>query len=527
MPGRGIAMQYVKEEAPTRLFKQRYRLGGYLESGGLAEIYLADDLLFQRSVKVAIIYKDVAADSRYHEKLEAEARMAAALEHPNIARMIDWGYEHGMYFLVYEYVEGHSLAEIIAREGSIPPPRAARIAWEVAAALGLAHSRNLVHGGISPRNIMIDDTGQVKVYDFGMAWEASGRGYAQYISPEQVQRLSVDGRSDIYALGIVFYQMLTGRVPFDNPDMRMVAWRQLNQVAASPSVVDPLIPPSLSAITMKALSKNPELRYQTAQDMRGSLQQYLDGTPGGEVIPVKQRGSVPPWLWAIITLVALLAITGIILAIVLSRSPQVAAPNIIGMSEAQAQQALQQDGFNFKTQDQYITSNSQQVGVVVDQNPSPGSKIDKNSTVAATITRELRMPDVADQGRADAENTLRAAGINNIQETDIPVNDKSQVGNVVQQAPGANSFITPDTVVVLQIGQQSNLVIVPNVVDLDQNTAVQQLQTAGLQVSVVQQQGSTVPAGRVISESPAAGSQVDKDSTVVIVVSQALASSTP
>jgi serine/threonine-protein kinase len=508
-----------RQEIQAKLFKRRYRLRQNLGSQGLAELYLADDLLFQRTVLVEVVYPDVAADAAYRERFETEARLAAGLDHPNITRTIDWGYEDGLYFLVSEYIEGRSLEEILRADGKLPSSRAARIAAEVCGALQLAHSRNLVHGGLSPQVITVDAAGQVKVMDFGMAWAASGRGYTQYISPEQIQRLTIDGRSDLYSLGIILYQMLTGRVPFDSADLRAVAYRQLNEVAPSPSVIDPAIPASLSAITMKAIAKNPGSRYRGAEEMRAALLQYLEGRPQQETVYVEKREPIPPWLWGVITAIALIAIAGIILAILLTRGTQVAVPNIIGLNETQAEQAVQQDGLTFKTQDQYITSPSQQVGVVVDQNPAAGTRLNKGLTVTATVTRALSVPDVTGQSQTNAENTLRAHGINNIQETNVPVSDPTQVGNVVQQTPAAGTLITPDTIVVLQIGQQSSLIVVPNVVDLDQNTAIQQLQTAGLRVSVVQQQSTTVPRGRVISQSPAAGQQVNRDSTVSIVVS--------
>ncbi len=290
-------MEYAeKEQLQTKLFKRRYRLRKRLGSGGLADIYFADDLLFQGSVIANVIYPGVAANPAYRERLEAQARMAAALDHPNIARTIDWGYEDGLYLLISEYVEGRSLGEVLRTEGKLPPPWAARTALAVCDALELAHSRNLVHGGLSTRNIMIDEIGQVKVEDFGMGWAASGRGYPQYISPEQIQRQATDGRSDIYSLGVILYQMLTGRVPFDDPDIKTTAYRQLNEVPVSPSVIDPSIPASPNAIAMKALAKNPASRYLTAKKMHDALLLYVDGVAPREAVFVEKREPISPWL---------------------------------------------------------------------------------------------------------------------------------------------------------------------------------------------------------------------------------------
>lgn len=290
-------MEYVeKEQLQAKLFKRRYRLRERLGSGGLADIYLAEDLLFQRSVIANVIYPGVAANPAYREGLEAQAGMAATLDHPNVARTIDWGYEDGLYLLISEYIDGRSLGEVLRTEGKLPPPRAARIASDVCAALELAHSRNLVHGGLSTQNIMIDEIGQVKVEDFGLGWAASGRGYPQFISPEQIQRLAIDGRSDIYSMGVILYQMLTGRVPFDDPDINTTAHRQLNEVPVSPSVIDASIPASLNAMVMKALAKNLSSRYLTAKKMHDALLLYVDGVAPREAVFVEKREPISPRL---------------------------------------------------------------------------------------------------------------------------------------------------------------------------------------------------------------------------------------
>lgn len=525
-----IAMDRVETDViQSKLFKQRYRPRKNLASGGLANTYLADDLLFQRAVIVNVIYPDLASKPGYIQRLEAESRMAAALEHPNIARTLDWGYEDGIYFVVNEYVEGRSLKDILRAEGKLPPERAARIASQVCSVLQLAHSRNLVHGGLSPENIMIDEIGDVKVLDLGLAWAASGRGITQYVSPEQVQRLTVDGRSDIYSLGIILYQMLVGRVPFDDPDIRTIAYKQVNEMPVSPTAFEPSIPSTLNAIVMKAQAKNARLRFQNAKEMDDALLLFLAGTaPASEAAFAEKRERMNPRVWALIAAVALLAIAVIVLALLLARGNEVTVSNVIGMTESEAADVVQQAGLNFQAEDTYITGENQQEGTVVEQNPAAGAKLDKGASVTAKVSRTLRMPDVMGQSQADAENTLRNMGIDSIEQTTLLVADPAQDGKVVGETPSANTLITPDTIVTLQIGkQQPNQVIVPNVVELDQNTAIQQLQTAGLKVSVVQQQSQTVPQGRVISQSPAAGQRVTNGSTVVIVVSQPASSGTP
>jgi serine/threonine-protein kinase len=238
-------------------FKQRYQLVAKLGSGRLADTYVADDIQMGRQVAVKVLFDSLASDETYIRKLEAEARVAAELVHPNIVRTLDWGREDDSYFVVTEYVKGASIGEFLTSEGRFPPERAARIAAEVSAALQLVHGRRLLHGAISASNIFIDDIGQVKLLDVGMAWTATGRGTLQYISPEQAQGLAVDYRTDIYSLGIVLYQMLTGGVPFDAPDNETIIYQQVNEQPEEPSVINPAIPSELDSVVMKALAKDP------------------------------------------------------------------------------------------------------------------------------------------------------------------------------------------------------------------------------------------------------------------------------
>jgi serine/threonine-protein kinase len=513
-----------------KVFKQRYQLKQKMGSGRLADTYVADDLQLNKQVAVKVVYEQIASNPSYIQKLEAELKVAAELDHPNITKTYDWGREDDLYFVITEFVEGRSLKSVLSTDGKLPPQRAARVASDVCGALELAHSRSLIHGGISTHNIFISEIGQVKLMDVGMAWTATGRGTPQYISPEQAQGLAVDARSDIYSLGIVLYDLLTGKVPFDDPNAETVISRQINEEPVAPSVIDPAIPANLNALVLKALAKDPALRFQSASEMKAALSRFLEGlaaAPAAAPAPEEKKSSLA-WLWITLGVIGVLAIVGVILAIVFTGGDgTIEVPDIVGMSESQAQQALDNAGLKMETEEEYVTSPSQQVGVVVDQDPAAGDKVDEGDTVKATISAELDMPNVLGMTQSEAEDALDEAGLKSITINETPVTEPNMVGKVTAQNPQAGTPVTEDTRVTLEIGKESELTNVPNVVGLDQSDAESALKDAGLEVKVEEQQSPAVPEGRVISQNPSAGTNVAKGTTVTIVVSTASSGPSP
>lgn len=507
-----------------KIFKQRYQLREKLGSGRLADVYMADDQQIGRVVAVKILYSEVASDPAYTEKLEAELKVAVGLDQPNIVKTLDWGREDDLYFVVTDYVEGRSLKDFLRTGGKLPADRAAKIASDVCRALALAHSRGLVHGGISTHNIFIDEIGEVKVMDIGMAWTASGRGTPQYTAPEQVQRLAVDARTDVYSVGIVLYEMLTGKVPFDDPDGQKVASMQVNDEPVAPAVIDPSIPAALNALTLEALAKDPALRFQSAQEMHDALVRFREGlVPAAAPAAAREeKKSTPAWVWWTFGIVGILIIVGIILAIVLTGGEEaVTVPNIVGLTESEAVQALDEVGLKLEKEDSYITSENQPTGVVANQDPAQGATLNKGDKVTAEITAELRMPNVIGLSQSEAESTLKKQQISTIQVSNTPVTDPAKVGTVVEQTPAGGSLISPGSSVSLQIGEETTMVPVPNVVGLEQSEAETKLKDADLKVKVEEQTSSVVQPGLVISQNPTMGQQVESGSEVIIVVSKA------
>lgn len=269
----------------------RYAVQERVGSGGMAEVYRARDDLLGREVAIKVLHERFARDRSFVERFRREAQSAANLNHPNVVSLYDYGADDDTYFIVMEYIDGRSLHDVIEGDGPLMPERAAEIASDVARALERAHSGGLVHRDIKPSNIMITDSGQTKVTDFGIA-RALGRdgeqtmtqtgmviGTASYLSPEQAQGNPVDARSDVYALGIVLYEMLTGRVPFSGETPLAIAYKHVRETPEPPSRVNQDVPQPLDAIVMKALAKNPDNRYSSAREMHEDLQRFLSGQP--------------------------------------------------------------------------------------------------------------------------------------------------------------------------------------------------------------------------------------------------------
>jgi len=533
-----------------KVFNNRYRLKEKIGSGGMADVYLADDVLLNREVAVKVLHAQYAADPAFIQRFRYEAQAAANLNHPNIVNIYDWGNEGDIYYLVMEYVEGRNLKQILTTEGRFMPERAAEIAAEICATLQFAHRQNLIHRDIKPHNIIITPMGQVKVMDFGIAKVGSGKGMtqtgtvmgtAQYISPEQAQGLPVDARSDIYSLGVVLYELLLGRVPFDDENAIAVAYKQVKEAPIPISLVDRTMPPALEAIVMKALAKNPENRYSSAQEMKADLLRWLEdmsinATPilaaapvlSAEPMATAVMQSYPPeprsrdWIWITAGLVATLVIAAVVLGILLTRGngAMVTIPNVANLSENDALKALENVGLKMHVSDQfaYITSENDPEGVVKSQDPQSSTNIKKGSTVEVVLTKAFRIPDVTTMKLDDAKNVLSQNQLTVGNFTETASND-NQKGLVLQQDPTPNSLSHPGATVNLTVGNGQEMVAVPDVGGKTQDDAVNALTAAGLKSDVKQQSSDSVFSGNVINTDPVANTQVSKGSSVTVNVS--------
>src|SRR5487761_2793416 len=274
-------------QTPNSIYNGRYELRSQIARGGTAHVYLAHDILLDRPVALKVLYPELSRNDSFVERFRREAQAAANLSHPNIVQVFDWGESENTYFIVMEYIDGEPLSSIIRTQAPISPDQAATVAGDIAQALGYAHRHGVIHRDVKPGNVLITQDGQVKVTDFGIA-RAIGAdeqvtqtglvmGTATYFSPEQAQGLEVDGRSDIYSLGVVLYEMVTGRAPFTGDTPVAIAYQHVREQPASPRSINPAIPSALEAIILQAMAKVPADRFRSADEMRADLDRFVRG----------------------------------------------------------------------------------------------------------------------------------------------------------------------------------------------------------------------------------------------------------
>ncbi|MEQ9161219.1 MAG: protein kinase, partial [Ilumatobacter fluminis] len=295
----------MSESGKATVISDRYEIHKRVGRGGMADVFLAKDLLLDRQVAIKILFPEFAVDPNFVERFRREAQAAANLSHPNIVNVYDWGKYEGTYFIAMEYVQGRSLAEILKTNQQLTPKQAAEIASEVAAALGFAHEAGLAHRDIKPANIMVGANGQVKVADFGIAramnagtesnltQAGSVMGTASYFSPEQAQGAQPDPRSDLYSLGIVMYEMVAGRPPFTGENPVAIAYKQVHD---KPTPLNQLVegmPRPFEAIVAKLLAKDPKLRYPSAHALRDDLRRFRNGEQVQALVAAAARPGTP------------------------------------------------------------------------------------------------------------------------------------------------------------------------------------------------------------------------------------------
>jgi serine/threonine-protein kinase len=542
--------------AAPGIFANRYEVVREIASGGMATVYLARDSKLNRLVALKVLSDALSADPAFVERFRLEAQAAANLNNPNIVAIYDWGQEHGTYFIVMEYVDGETLRHRLDTQKTIPPTQAADIAAEVAAGLAYADKHGVVHRDVKPGNVLITPGGQVKVTDFGIA-RAHGAsdgltktgavmGTATYFSPEQAQGLPVDGRSDVYSLGVVLYEMLTGTTPFKGDGPVAVAYKHVREPAEMPTQVNPTIPPQLESIVMTCLAKKPEDRYQSADDVRADLLRFRRGqsltgpmtaqvatvadptiamapaTAGGlagtDTIPEKKRN---PWLWLVAGLLAALLIGGLILLLTQiggGGSGSIDPKNVVGMQVADATRTLEGQGLKVKVTNRPNADHP--AGVVVSQDPSHGTKVDKGSTVDLVVSSgvgNVTIPDVSGDDFATAQDTLVGDGFKVTQQTESSATVPK--GVVTRTTPPAGTKVAKGSAVTVFVSGGPAQVTIPDVTRVDAVQATQILVQKGFQVTKTTQNSSTVPAGLVISTNPPAGTSAAPGSTVQLIVS--------
>jgi serine/threonine-protein kinase len=545
------------------VFSNRYEIRRGIARGGMADVFLAQDSLLDRPVAVKVLFAEFARDPSFVERFRREAQAAANLNHPNIVGIYDWGQEQGTYFIVMEYVEGRSLRELIRYEERVPTRRAAELGAEIAGALAFAHRNGVVHRDVKPGNVLLTANGDVKVTDFGIARAGTSEsltqtgavmGTANYFSPEQAQGLPVDGRSDVYSLGVVLYEMVTGQQPFTGDSPFSVAIKHVREQPVPPSQLVPDLEPDMQRIILAAMTKDPDRRYQSADDLRTDLVNFARGRPltaiptaiaaaaatprasTTEAMPAYDRSqqyrapapSKKRWAGRIVVLLGLALLAAFVIAMLFGAfdtkdggggAETVRMPSVIGLSFDDAKARLEDRGF--VVLDPVVESSTDTPGTVLAQDPDPnrgGDKFDEGTEVTLTIaTDDVTVPaDLVNMQRAQAEAALTEVGL---------------VPQVVEQddalaPPGTVLSTNPQPGAAAKIGDTVQLIVakeppveIPDVFNLEQQLAVQRLSDAGFAVNVQTEPSNEVEAGRATRTDPPALTPLPRGSEVNLFLS--------
>ncbi|MFD1828943.1 Stk1 family PASTA domain-containing Ser/Thr kinase [Streptomyces desertarenae] len=577
-------------EEPRRL-GGRYELGSVLGRGGMAEVYLAHDTRLGRTVAVKTLRVDLARDPTFQARFRREAQSAASLNHPAIVAVYDTGEDYvdgvSIPYIVMEYVDGSTLRELLHSGRKLLPERSLEMCIGILQALEYSHRNGIVHRDIKPANVMLTRTGQVKVMDFGIAramgdsgmtmtQTAAVIGTAQYLSPEQAKGETVDARSDLYSTGCLLYELLTVRPPFIGDSPVAVAYQHVREEPQRPSSFDPEITPEMDAIVLKALVKDPDYRYQSADEMRADIEAALDGQPVGAVTAMgaaaygsaggyhpddqpttalraaapasAQTSMLPPMrdddggygyderpdrrrggggrnplstillvLGGIFVLVGAAFIGKVLLT---PEQDKPTVPDLVGRTFSEAQQQATNSRLEVvKGPSEFC---EQKKDTVCRTEPGEGQEVDEGSTITLIMSKgpsEVEVPDVVGDSADDAEQALQKAGFEVKRE--IEVSDR-QAGSVLEQDPAGGGKAKPGSTVTITVAQEDPRPTVPPVVGQDFEAAKQQLQQAGFtNIQRAEQESEGKTPNTVLSQNPEGNTKAEANTPITLIVAKA------
>lgn len=559
------------------IINARYELGRRIGRGGMAEVFVARDRLLDRPVAVKILFAEYAKDPLFVERFRREAMSAASLNHPNIVGVYDWGQVDTTYYIAMEFVQGRTLADILAKHERLSVLQACDIALDIAAALSSAHTAGVAHRDIKPANIIVSATGHVKVADFGIARAIGAAieqgltqtgavmGTATYFSPEQAQGAQPDPRSDLYSLGVIMYEMLAGEPPFTGENAIAIAYKQVHDMPVPLRTRNPELAPAFSAIVMKCLAKDPNRRYPTALALADDLRRFVDGkqvralldeqsalddagattqlpttqmasTSGGrsprgpsstgqyppydEVVPQRTAAWIFGSVISVIALVAV-AIFGFRAFTDENAGANIAVPNLIGLNIEEAKSLLIDLGLT-PIEDPKVRENASN-DIVYEQSPTADTMARQGENVVLVYNpgfEPVAIPNLVGLSVQEASNILKQAGLrlvvnNFVASLDIPANQ------ILLQTPTAGLGARPNSVVTVDVSGGTNTVRVPDVIGDEQSAATKLLSGTPLNfvVTVVVETSDLIETGRVIRTEPLGDTAVAPGSTITVVVS--------
>jgi eukaryotic-like serine/threonine-protein kinase len=579
-------MAGVSDTLINTLFDGRYRILRKLGSGGMANVYLAEDEELGRRVAIKILNERHASDDLFIERFRREAKSAAGLSHPNIVSIYDRGEAEGTYYIAMEVIEGRSLKELIMTRGALPIESAIGYEKQLLEALRFAHRHGIIHRDIKPHNVLVSPDQRVKageprlkVTDFGIARHGASQmtevgsimGTAQYLSPEQARGAPVTAGSDLYSAGVVLYEMLTGKVPFTGDSAIEIAMKHVNDLPTPPSSLRPEVPPELDQIVLRALAKEPEDRYQSAEEFIEDLERVEAGLPispatataatavlvpgfgdSTEVLPSESATQVAPrtapaaprrppvyppsgaydepprkrrrrWLpWL---LVALLLAAAVVagwwvynqIQEQLEEAEPVGVPLVEGIPRQQAVNLIERAGLEAEVEEQSSTEVEQ--GIVIEQSPREGTRVEKGSTVTIAVSTgpaQVEVPRTVGLSFEEAVERLNALGL---EVRRVQVFSNRPVGQVAGQDPKAGTVVDEGTTVEVRVSRGLEQIAVPDVLSQSESSARSELEGAGFTVDVVQAPSDSVPEGLVAAQSPDPGVEATRGSAVQITIS--------
>jgi eukaryotic-like serine/threonine-protein kinase len=542
---RDVAQDIGSDRRIASLVGGRYQITGLIASGGMGEVFQAHDRVLDRRVALKVLRAGIGSDADFIERFRKEATIAGRLSHPNIVQVYDFGRgEDGSAYMAMEFVDGQNLREVLNANGRLRPSIASRITAQVCAALEAARKAGLVHRDVKPENILLTADGGVKVADFGLSRTmAESRatqagvlmGTAHYLAPEQVEGHPSDHRADIYALGVVLYEMLTGETPFTGDNPLVIAYQRVRNDVPPPSARVGGVPPGLDQVVGRATARDPDERFASTAEMGEALRGATPRSDTGEVstlvhpttaIPIGTQETIqirrkrgPRFTRrGIIVVAALVAALLASIPLLTGALAHVDVPAVQGATKADGQATLEKAGFKVATE----TENHPDIaaGRVIRTDPAAGISARKGSTVKLIVSAgpvTVQVPNVRGMKYEEAEKELSGKGLEVIKlEAFSPTVAK---GFVIDQDQNPGVIITQDTPITLTVSKGKERVTVPDVIGKTEAEATQLLSTAGLQITAERVDHETAPLGQVIDQNPKKGIKVDKGSKVKLVVS--------